>query len=75
LGYTVASVKEFIGDATTIRDALSDAIDAAEEYIGAVEDDEADDDDVGLALQNFESALDEAQVNGLQLTHSLKEGE
>lgn len=68
MSYTVEDIQNWKMSAEEVRDMLIDAIDAADEWLGAMGDDEADDDDKGMAQESFDNTLDELAGNLLSLS-------
>lgn len=74
MGYTKESAKELKDFAQEVSEAFSDLADTTDEFIGTLDDPDADDDDLGLALQALDEALENAEGYGVKLSHLLKEG-
>lgn len=74
MSYTKASLANYKEALEEVRDTLNDAIDSVDEYIGAMDDSEADDDAIGIALQELEDLIDTVKQNGVQLDSILEEG-
>lgn len=74
MSYTKDSLHSYKEALEEVRDTLNDAIDSVDEYLGALDDEEADDDAIGIALQELEDLVDTVKQQGVQLDSILQEG-